>query len=382
MSQSNLKDNSYIMVGRIPAEEFGPILIKILKKNNPFENEDIELFFYKTDKEEIVISVPGVLSSTLFIDFYETILMSISREKADVTAWFYHDDNSIAGVRKRSVIMCQRASEECVKRHGGDRYLLVDSANVSYIQEKMSVSFIESHPDTFELYKPEEPHYHPNYEQWPNPVLEPLSLIKKGKYSYKTNERNKLVEWICFLLGIIAIFTAPLGIISYENTLLPWAFSLSTNLIVVAIMALVVFLIRMKRNSWMDFIMLKSNIHPLTIKYLANDIISLTCEYLICFFILFFILGCSCYAVFGLNKDLSHNEQTFYCTAKPMAVDNNGEIQIIQFEAPLSGRKYNYSASLKSSKRNITVTNPEQGHLQQITVAYHVGLFGLPYIEF
>ena len=176
MPQSNLKDNSYIMVGRITTEEFGPILKKILKKSNPFENEDTELFFYKTDKEEIVISVPGDVSSTLFIDFYETILMAMPREKADVTGWFYHDDDSIAGVRKRSVVMCQRASDECVKRHGSDRYLLVDSANVAYIQENMSASFMESHPDTFELYKPDGSLYHPNYEQWPNPILAPPFL--------------------------------------------------------------------------------------------------------------------------------------------------------------------------------------------------------------
>ena len=383
MSQSNLKDNSYIMVGRIPAEEFGPILKNILKKkNNPFETEETELFFYKTDKEDIVISVPGGIPSTLFIAFYETILMAIPREKADVTAWFYHDDDSIAGVRKRSVIMCQRASDECVKRHGGDLYLLVDSANVAYIQENMTESFVESHPDTFELYKPDGPYHHPSYEPWPNPSLEPLSLMKKGKYSYKTNERNKLAKWICFLLGVMALFAAPLGIISYGNTLQPWAFSLSTNMIIVATMAFFVFLVRMKRESWMDFTLLKLDFHPLNLKSLAIDILDLTCEYLICIPILYLILGCSCYAVFGLNKDLPHNEQTYYCTAKPVVFDKDGEIQIIQFDSPLSGRKYNYSASLKSSKRNVKVTNPGQGHQQQITVAYHIGAFGLPYIEY
>ncbi len=94
------------------------------------------------------------------------------------------------------------------------------------------------------------------------------------------------------------------------------------------------------------------------------------------------IWGFLCYIVFGLNKDLPHNEQTYYCTAKPEVFDKDGEIQIIQFDSPLSGRKYNYSASLKSSKRDVRITNPGQGHQQQITVAYHIGVFGLPYIEF
>ena len=213
------------------------------------------------------------------------------------------------------------------------------------------------------------------------PYLPPPSLIKKGKCSYKRNERNKWMEWICFLLFIMALFAAPLGFISYGNTLLPWAFSFSTNLIAVAIMALIFFLVRRKRHLRLNLIKSQSEIHPINFKSLANGIIDLACEYLICFPILFFILGCSCYAVFGLNKDLPHNEQTYYYTAKPVVVDKNGEIQIIQFDSPLSGRKYNYSASLKSSKRDVKVTNQEQGHQQQITVAYHIGIFGLPYIE-